>query len=50
MANLKLFFMILAAVLFAIGAFAWPAPIEPYRIRFVAAGLLSVVVSFLITA
>ena len=27
-------------VLFAIAAFAWQPPIEPYRLRFIAAGLL----------
>ena len=48
MENVKLFFMILSAVLFFIGAFAWQPPVDPYRIRFIAAGLLAYVVSILI--
>jgi hypothetical protein len=34
-----LFLMILAVVLFFIAAVAWPAPVEPYRAKLIAAGL-----------
>ena len=36
------FRIVLAAIalaMFLVAAFAWPAPIEPYRVRFVGAGL-----------
>lgn len=36
---LRLIFEVLALVMFAIAAFGWPAPVEPYRLKFVAAGL-----------
>lgn len=38
-APLQLFLMILAAVLLFLAAFAWPAPIEPYRARLGWAGM-----------
>ena len=38
-APLRLIFVVLALVLFAIGAFGWLAPVEPYRIKIVSAGL-----------
>jgi hypothetical protein len=44
-APFQLILVILAAVLFFLAAFAWPAPVEPYRTKLVAAGLLCWVVS-----
>ena len=38
-APLHLIFVVLACVLFAIGGFGWLAPVEPYRIKLVSAGL-----------
>ena len=38
-APLHLFLVILAAVLFFIGAFAWPPVVEPWRVKIVSAGL-----------
>jgi hypothetical protein len=32
--------VIVAIVCFGFAAFAWPAPMEPYRVRFVGAGLM----------
>jgi len=40
--------MVFAFVLFAIAAFAWPAPIEPWRVKIVAAGLMFYVLAQLI--
>jgi hypothetical protein len=48
MQQLSMFFMILAAVLFFLGAFAWPPVIDSYRLKIVSAGLLAWVVSILI--
>jgi len=38
-APLHLFLVVLACVLFFVAAVAWPAPIEPYRTKLIAAGL-----------
>ena len=38
-APLHLILVVLACVLFFLGAFAWPAPVEPYRTKLVAAGM-----------
>ena len=38
-APLHLIFVVLALVLFALAGFGWPAPVEPYRVKIVAAGL-----------
>jgi hypothetical protein len=38
-APLHLILIVLATVLFFLAAFAWPAPVEPYRMKLVAAGL-----------
>ena len=38
-APLRLIFVVLALVLFAIGGFGWLAPVEPYRVKIVSAGL-----------
>jgi len=38
-APLHLILMVLALVLFFLAAFAWPAPVEPYRLKLMAAGL-----------
>jgi hypothetical protein len=38
-ATVHLVLVILAALLFFIAAFAWPAPVEPYRTKIIAAGL-----------
>lgn len=32
--------LVFAFVLFFIGAFAWPVPVEPYRLKIVSAGLM----------
>ena len=44
-APLKLIFVVLAMVLFAIGGFGWLAPVEPYRVKIVSAGLFFWVLS-----
>ena len=44
-APLHLFLVVLAGALFFFAAFAWPAPVEPYRTKLVAAGLFFWVVS-----
>jgi hypothetical protein len=41
MTPFHIFLLALACVFFFIGAFAWPAPVEPYRIKIVSAGLLA---------
>ena len=38
-APLHLILVVLAVVMFAIAAFGWPAPVEPWRVKIVAAGL-----------
>jgi hypothetical protein len=38
-APLHLIVLVLALVLLFLGAFAWPAPVEPWRVKLVAAGL-----------
>lgn len=38
-APIRLFLMVLAIVLFFIAAVAWPAPVELYRTKLIAAGL-----------
>lgn len=38
-APMRLFLLVLACVLFFIAAVAWPAPVEPYRTKIIAAGL-----------
>lgn len=38
-APLRLILIVLAIVLFAIAGFGWPAPVEPYRLKFIGAGL-----------
>lgn len=42
---LHLLLVVLAAVLFLIGAFAWPVPFEPWRTKFISAGLFFWVLS-----
>lgn len=44
----KLICLVFALVLFFIGAFAWPAPVEPYRAKIVSAGLMFYILSLLI--
>lgn len=39
-APVHLFLVVLACALFAIAAFGWPAPVDPWRTRLIAAGLL----------
>jgi hypothetical protein len=38
-APFRLFLIVLACVLFFVAAVAWPAPVEPYRTKLIAAGL-----------
>lgn len=38
-APLHLFLIVLACVLLGLAAFAWPAPVEPWRTKLLAAGL-----------
>jgi hypothetical protein len=38
-APIRMILMCMAIALFAIAAFAWPAPIEPWRLKLVAGGL-----------
>jgi hypothetical protein len=38
-APVRLFLVVLATVLFFVAAAAWPAPVEPYRTKLIAAGL-----------
>ncbi len=38
-APLHLIFIVLALVMFAIAGFGWPAPVEPYRVKFIGIGL-----------
>jgi len=45
-APLHLIFMVFALVLFALAAFGWPQPIEPYRMKLVAGGLFFWCLSF----
>jgi hypothetical protein len=40
--------LVFALVLFAIGAFLWPVPVEPYRVKIVSAGLMFYVLAQLI--
>jgi len=40
--------LVFAFVLFFIGAFAWPAPIEPYRLKIVSACLMCMVLAQLV--
>jgi hypothetical protein len=39
-APLHIILVVIAAVLFGIGAFAWPAVVDPYRTRLIACGLM----------
>lgn len=38
-APLHLICVVLAVVMFAIAGFGWPAPVEPYRVKFIGIGL-----------
>jgi len=38
-APLHLICIVIALVMFAIAGFGWPAPIEPYRVKFIGIGL-----------
>jgi len=38
-APIRLIFIVLALVMFAIAGFGWPNPIEPYRLKFIGIGL-----------
>lgn len=38
-APLHLIFIVLALVMFVIAGFGWPAPVEPYRVKFIGIGL-----------
>ena len=40
--SLGLFVFILGLALFFIAAAAWPTPVEPYRVKIIAAGLFCV--------
>jgi hypothetical protein len=40
--------LIFAFVLFALAAFAWPAPVEPWRLKLVAGGLMFYTLSLLV--
>jgi hypothetical protein len=42
--------LVLALVLFALGAFAWPIPFDGWRVKIVSAGLMFLVLSQLIRA
>lgn len=44
-APLHLIFVVLALVLFALAAFAWPAPVEPWRMKLGWAGMFFLVLS-----
>lgn len=44
-APLHIIFVILAMVLFGFAGFGWPAPIEPYRVKLIGAGLFFWVLS-----
>ena len=44
-APLRLILMVFALVFFAIAGFGWPAPVEPYRLKFVGLGLFCVVLA-----
>lgn len=44
-APMHIIFVVLALVLFALGAFGWPAPIEPYRVKLISGGLFFWVLS-----
>lgn len=35
----RLILLVLACLLFGLAAFGWPAPVEPYRTKIIAAGL-----------
>jgi hypothetical protein len=41
--------VLFAFVLFAIAAFAYPPPVEPYRLKLVAAGLMFYMLSLFVT-
>jgi hypothetical protein len=38
-APLHLICVVIALVMFAIAGFGWPAPVEPYRVKFIGIGL-----------
>ncbi len=38
-APLHLILVVLAVVLFFLAGFAWPVPVEPYRVKLIGAGL-----------
>jgi hypothetical protein len=42
--------LVLAFVLFAFGAFAWPVPFEAWRVKIVSAGLMFYILSLLVRA
>lgn len=44
-APLRLILMVFALVFFAIAGFGWPAPVDPYRLKFVALGLFCATLS-----
>ena len=44
-APLNLILVIIAGVLFCIAGFGWPAPIEPYRVKLIGAGLFFLTLS-----
>jgi hypothetical protein len=46
-APIHLIFIVLALVMFAIAGFGWPAPVEPYRVKFIGIGLFFWVLSTL---
>lgn len=44
----KLVCIVLALVLFALAGFGWPAPVEPYRVKIIGAGLFFYVLAQLV--
>lgn len=44
-APLHIILVVLALVLFAFAGFGWPAPIEPYRVKLIGAGLFFLTLS-----
>jgi hypothetical protein len=45
--TLNLILVVFALVMFAIAGFGWPAPIEPYRVKFIGVGLFFLTLAML---
>lgn len=44
-APLHIILVVVALILFAFAGFGWPAPVEPYRLKLIGAGLFFLTVS-----